>query len=484
MTRLEANTKSQQTPSDEEARAQSLGSSSDPAIRSLRKRPSRKQPSLLSPVARMRLGQLQDEVAQVQNQRALAKIGQLYLDQNKKELLTVDDDLSGNESEDDAAENDGQEIALQGSPSHEGPGLLKSSPRDFYHGFNPSEDRSGNPFPPFEDWVHIHDQQSASSWETSSMMPPRFPNDVRNDAVTYQDDVRNDAVTYPVTMSHEERDYENDHARQVRSHPSIPSQNTQTYEPNTVMKKNITRRRSQGRPRDRQSLGETSRPLESLVSKKSKPRPKDLDYVREVSRTPDASRVQQQPSSKGKFSGTFTPVPEFTRKHLPDEREDPKVYAYLNHLWIGKKALEEDMNDAMEENDERTYRAIELQHNQLNQQMFSLLREKGHSQEARTVIRTHDHTSRSQSPTQSHHSSASSSTSSMSKSVKQGRSIPMQPSKPDGKSYLIYFEYRDELTSWMVWAHMPVSQLISTAANLVNVNFAMAPQPPLAFRWR
>jgi hypothetical protein len=30
----------------------------------------------------------------------------------------------------------------------------------------------------------------------------------------------------------------------------------------------------------------------------------------------------------------------------------------------------------------------------------------------------------------------------------------------------------------MVWAHMPVSQLVSTAANLVNVYFAMAPQAP------
>ena len=425
----------------------------------------------------MRLGQLQDEVAQVQSQRALAKIGQLYLDQNKKELLSVDDDLSDNESDDDIGDNDGQETALQGPLVHEGPGNLKSSSKDFYHGFNPSDDRSGNPFPPFEDWVHIHDQQSAPSWETSSMGPPRFSTDVRNDAVTYQDDVYNDAVTYPVTMSHEEGDCENAHARQVRSHPSMPSQNPLSYEPNTAIKKNITKRRSQGRPRDRQSLGETSRPLESLVSKKSKPRPKDLDYAREVSRTPDASRVQQQPPSKGKFGGTFTPVPEFTRKHLPDERENPKVYAYLNHLWIGKKALEEDMNDALEENDERTYRAIELQHNQLNQQMFSLLHEKCHSQDARTAIRTHDHP-RSPSPTQSHHSSASSSASSVSKSAKPGLSIPMQPAKPDGKSYLIYFEYRDELTPWMVWAHMPVSQLVSTAANLVNVYFAMAPQAP------
>jgi hypothetical protein len=138
MARLEANTQLQRTSSDEEARARSLGSSSSSVARTKRKQPSRKQPSLLSPVARMQLNQLQEEVAQAQNQRVLAKIGQLYLDQNRKEQLTMDDDNSDKERDDDTSEDDGQVIASMASevsPFRGGSGPLNLSPKDnFYHG--------------------------------------------------------------------------------------------------------------------------------------------------------------------------------------------------------------------------------------------------------------------------------------------------------------------------------------------------------------
>ena len=57
-----------------------------------------------------------------------------------------------------------------------------------------------------------------------------------------------------------------------------------TAVPNTVLRKNITQLRSHGRPKDRVSLGETSVPVDNLISKKPKPRQKDVDYTSAVAR--------------------------------------------------------------------------------------------------------------------------------------------------------------------------------------------------------
>jgi hypothetical protein len=524
----EGNRQRLRSPSDRRGRTWSLGSSS-----------SRKTPSLLTPVARMQLNQLQKEVAEAQKQRMLARIGQLYLEQHVGGQI---EENAGGLDEDDRAPMDSD-----ASSSSQGSGSLNPSLKeDFYHGFNPPDELRGNPYPPPEDWVHIPDHHATSSRDAihrlqplSGLQPLSKDGDdahemsvyhdisVKHEDIkmahknslkarrlttteiqklalaqrTHKDDdddddarkdhhdrdaihrvqprssgspsrrdvVRNDAVIYPVIASRDESSDEfrkTLHGRSSSQQPVLSpaiQQDTPAYGLNTALKKNITKRRSQGRPRDRQSLSETSRPLESLVAKKSKPRPIDLDYVREVNKTPDATRVHLPSPSNGKFGGTVTPGSDFTRKHLPDKSSDPELYTSLNQLWITKKTMEEHMNDALEENDERTYRLIEGQLNQLNNQMFALL-------QGRALRST------APSPTPSSQSSASNSTAHSKQSTKPVRVAPEW--SPDGSTFLIYLEYRDELTPWMVWEHMSVSQLIPTAANLVNVYYAMAPQAP------
>ncbi len=221
---LEASVRLQQTSSDKKGRTRGLGSSR-----------SRIQPSLLSPVARMQLNQLQQEADHTQKQRTLARIGQLYLDQQMRE--------QNNEDTSDGDEQGFAPMASEDSSSSQGSGHLNPSQEEFYQGFNPLDDGRSNSA---ENWVHIHGQPMVSSWAAPGLQPSLRSNN------------RNDAVTYPVTAFRGESsdDVVNAHL----------SQDTKTYEPNTVLKKNITKRRSQGRPRDRQSLGKTSRPVESLVA--------------------------------------------------------------------------------------------------------------------------------------------------------------------------------------------------------------------------
>jgi hypothetical protein len=56
--------------------------------------------------------------------------------------------------------------------------------------------------------------------------------------------------------------------------------------PNTVQRRNITHRKSQGRARDRVSLGEPSVPVEFLVARKSQPREIDLGYKADATTPP------------------------------------------------------------------------------------------------------------------------------------------------------------------------------------------------------
>ncbi len=105
---LEANVRLQQTSSDKKGRTRGLGSSS-----------SRTQPSLLSPVARMQLNQLQQETDHAQKQRMLARISQLYLDQQMREQK--DDDTS------DGDEQGFAPMASEDSSSSQGSGYLNTS---------------------------------------------------------------------------------------------------------------------------------------------------------------------------------------------------------------------------------------------------------------------------------------------------------------------------------------------------------------------
>jgi hypothetical protein len=56
--------------------------------------------------------------------------------------------------------------------------------------------------------------------------------------------------------------------------------------PSTALRQNITKRRSQGRAKDRESIGSTSVPLHDLLTRRSLPRAKDTLYKQESSNSP------------------------------------------------------------------------------------------------------------------------------------------------------------------------------------------------------
>jgi hypothetical protein len=94
------------------------------------------------------------------------------------------------------------------------------------------------------------------------------------------------------------------------------------------------------------------------------------------------------------------------------------------------------MSQALEDEVEDTYRALEVQHNVINRHMFSILRQL------------------------------------VSRSQPINHPVPLSvPNERtwqyDGSSYVIYFNFREVLIPWLVWMHMPVSMLSKAAINLV-----------------
>ncbi len=78
-----------------------------------------------------------------------------------------------------------------------------------------------------------------------------------------------------------------------------------------------------------------------------------------------------------------TDFPDFTRKDIPSESPDPALVRRLQRLWVQKKEIEGDMQHALQCEDERTYRALESQHSNVNARMFSFLHASFESQKAK-----------------------------------------------------------------------------------------------------
>jgi hypothetical protein len=90
-----------------------------------------------------------------------------------------------------------------------------------------------------------------------------------------------------------------------------------------------------------------------------------VNYDKEVFGNTEG-RPQNNVNIKSDVEEVFVEVPEFTRREIPNVREDSELNASLNHLWITKKEIEEDMQAALEDGDEVTYRDHEALHNKLN----------------------------------------------------------------------------------------------------------------------
>jgi hypothetical protein len=122
--------------------------------------------------------------------------------------------------------------------------------------------------------------------------------------------------------------------------------------PTTEQRRNVTKRRSNGRVRD--SLDSTSVPISSLLSRKPKDRIRDVAYLEKtvspkredgVSRTP---LTHSPVSSKREDVISHTSLPhraEFTRRLIPSIHEHFDLHQALMKLWIQKKIIEDDMNE-------------------------------------------------------------------------------------------------------------------------------------------
>jgi hypothetical protein len=235
--------------------------------------------------------------------------------------------------------------------------------------------------------------------------------------------------------------------------------------PSSELRRNVTRRRSHDRPRD--SVGSTSVPIQSLVSRKSKERQKDLVYASETKapvatesgkyntasiRSPDITRrilpsegedsirraaLQEMwvrrkaveaavDKDRGISNTASVRSPEVTRKLIPSEGEDPIRHAALKEMWIRKKGLEEDIDEALLTQNSGDFHQLVQQHKELNQHMFEML----------IVL------------------PASSST-------------PDKSLHLDTESFVIWFAYESDEISVVVWPQMPIKLLVDRAVEIL-----------------
>jgi hypothetical protein len=149
----------------------------------------------------------------------------------------------------------------------------------------------------------------------------------------------------------------------VDADPEDTAQHNPSVMPSTELRRNVTRRRSQERARD--SVGSTSVPVERLISRKSKERPKDVAYSSET-KVP----VKRE-------SGTTQAVsvwsPDVTRRLIPGADEDPYRHKVLKEMWVRKKALEEDIDEALNKQSQNDFHHLMQQHKQINQDMHDVL---------------------------------------------------------------------------------------------------------------
>jgi hypothetical protein len=139
--------------------------------------------------------------------------------------------------------------------------------------------------------------------------------------------------------------------------------------PSSELRRNVTRRRSNERARD--SVGSTSVPIPSLVSRKPKERQKDMVYASETK-----AAMEKDKGASNVFS-VLSPAPvrspAITRRLIPSEEDDPIRHKALKDMWIRKKALEDDIDEALGAQNSDDFHHLVQQHKQLNQDMFDVL---------------------------------------------------------------------------------------------------------------
>ncbi len=115
-------------------------------------------------------------------------------------------------------------------------------------------------------------------------------------------------------------------------------------------------------------------------------------------------------------------------------------------MWVSKKALEEDIKEAVEDGDRDNPRYHELveQHVNLNRSMFTVLHASRNGNEEQVTSRM----SSDNKPPQSSLTNAS--------------------FKENEAPFVIYFEYKEDEMPTVVWIHMPVDMLYDAAITMLQ----------------
>ena len=243
--------------------------------------------------------------------------------------------------------------------------------------------------------------------------------------------------------------------------------------PSTNSRKNVTKRRSNGRARD--SLGSTSVPVDELVARVPKIRPQDAAYALEM----EGARQTQPPQSpimKSHELGSVAsymnhdddqadhPGPDFTRRQIPSEVDSPSLHKTLKRMWIRKKGLEEDMTEAKEKGKGEQYGLFAEQHAALNREMFEAVHQANMSGEE-------DRGSKPpRLPEQALDYGFDHNQSSQRRQPNNKEPTSKSWEYEGASSFMIWFTYRDEEFPYIVWLEMPVALLVEAAAGILMQN--------------
>jgi hypothetical protein len=248
---------------------------------------------------------------------------------------------------------------------------------------------------------------------------------------------------------------------------------------NTVSRKNITMRRSQGRTKDRESVGAPSIPVDKLISRRVKPREKDRAYAEEVRGTSQTPAALVQPdllSQRRNLNAAGlsdhdvrtaglsdhdvrefrTPIshaslrrPDITRSYFPSAELNPDLRTKLNQMWVEKLDVDDRLQAALDADNEREYRALQGQYDVINDLMHAL-------------IQSHN----SPIPPQPSHGSSSAPSASR-----------IKPWNNKESSFTIYLQTTEITVPWTVWPPMPVALLVPAAASVLAMcGRVIAPQ--------
>jgi hypothetical protein len=240
--------------------------------------------------------------------------------------------------------------------------------------------------------------------------------------------------------------------------------------PSPSLHRNVTKRRSNGRARD--SLGgSTSVPVSKLLERVPLGRAQDEAYARETRMgrqdshlNSPGSGINEVSSSVKKPSKPSFSIPDFTRKAIPTEFENPKLHKKLRNMWIRKKGIEEDMADALENDKEDKYKAYAEQHAAINRDMFAALETDRMSGEDDGIVR------RPMLPDQTISYDFEPHGVRVEKLAPRhpDKNKVLQPWEYDGTSIRIWFSYQMEEHPYVVWPHMPVALLVDAAIELLQ----------------